>query len=182
MVEIMKAYRRESKIIAFDEPTAPLSDAEINILFDLIKKLKEEGKVILYVSHRLGELFRITDSIVILKDGCFVDKIATKEATENQLVSKMVGRNIGDAYSMLDRNDKFGDVVLEVRNLEGNMVRNVSFKLHAGEVLGFSGLVGAGRSETMQLFFGADKKKGGEILRKSCWQNKKTIRSAVKIC
>ena len=127
MVEIMKAYRRESKIIAFDEPTAPLSDAEINILFDLIKKLKEEGKVILYVSHRLGELFRITDSIVILKDGCFVDKIATKEATENQLVSKMVGRNIGDAYSMLDRNDKFGDVVLEVRNLEGSMVHNVSF-------------------------------------------------------
>ena len=76
----------------------------------------------------------------------------------------MVGRNIGDTYSMLDRNDKFGDVVLEVRNLEGSMVHNVSFKLHAGEVLGFSGLVGAGRSETMQLIFGADKKKGGEIL------------------
>ncbi len=164
MVEIMKAYRRESKIIAFDEPTAPLSDAEINVLFELIEKLKEEGKVILYVSHRLGELFRITDNIVILKDGCFVDKIATKEATENQLVSKMVGRNIGDAYSMLDRNDKFGDVVLEARNLEGDMVHNVSFKLHAGEVLGFSGLVGAGRSETMQLIFGANKKKGGEIL------------------
>lgn len=164
MVEIMKAYRRESKIIAFDEPTAPLSDAETDILFGLIQKLKEEGKVILYVSHRLGELFRITDHIVILKDGCFVEKIATKDATENHLVSKMVGRNIGDAYSMLDRNDNVGDVVLEVKNLKSDKVRDVSFKLHAGEVLGFSGLVGAGRSEVMQLIFGADKKSGGEIL------------------
>lgn len=164
MVEIMKAYRRKSKIIAFDEPTAALSDAEIDILFRLIEELKAEGKVILYVSHRLAEIFRITDQIVILKDGTFVEQINTKDATENYLVSKMVGRNIGDTYSMLQRNDTIGETVLEVRNLEGDMVHNVSFELHKGEVLGFSGLVGAGRSETMQLIFGADKRKGGEIL------------------
>lgn len=180
MVEIMKAYRRESKIIAFDEPTASLSDAEIEILFDLIQDLKKEGKVILYVSHRLGELFRITDQIVILKDGTFVEKIDTKDATENHLVSKMCGRNVGDAYSMLQRNDKMGDVVLEVKNLEGDMVHGVSFSLHKGEVLGFSGLVGAGRSETMQLIFGANKKKGGEILIDGVPVNIRSPKDAIK--
>lgn len=166
MVEIMKAYRRNSKIIAFDEPTASLSDAEIDILFDLIRRLKGEGKVILYVSHRLGELFQISDNIVILKDGKFVEKIATADATENHLVSSMVGRDVGETYSMLDRNDKFGDVVLEVKNLCGaeGKVKDVSFKLRRGEVLGFAGLVGAGRSETMQTIFGASKITSGEIL------------------
>lgn len=163
MVEIMKAYRRNSKIIAFDEPTAALSDAEIEVLFGLIRRLKEEGKVVLYVSHRLKELFQLTDKIIILKDGRFVEDIRTEKATENYLVSKMVGRNIGDAYAMLDRNDKIGDVVLEAKKLNGEFVHDVSFKLRAGEVLGFAGLVGAGRSETARLLFGADKLYSGEI-------------------
>jgi L-arabinose transport system ATP-binding protein len=163
MVEIMKAYRRNSKIIAFDEPTAALSDAEIEVLFDLIRKLREEGKVVLYVSHRLKELFQLTDKIIILKDGRFVEDIRTEKATENYLVSKMVGRNIGDAYAMLDRNENIGDVVLEAKNLNGEFVHDVSFKLRAGEVLGFAGLVGAGRSETARLLFGADKMYSGEI-------------------
>lgn len=163
MVEIMKAYRRESKIIAFDEPTASLSDSEIEVLFRLIEKLKEEGKVVLYVSHRLKELFAITDKIIILKDGCFVEDIRTGDATENHLVSRMVGRNIGDAYKQLDRNDKIGDTVLEARHLSGKYVHDVSFKLRRGEVLGFAGLVGAGRTETMRLIFGADKIDAGEI-------------------
>lgn len=163
MVEIMKAYRRKSQIIAFDEPTAPLSDAEIDILFELIKKLRDEGKVILYVSHRLKELFRLTDKIVILKDGCFVEDIRTTDATEKELVSKMVGRDIGSTYSTLKRNEKKGAVILEAKNLCGNGVKNVSFQLHRGEVLGFAGLIGAGRSETMQLLFGANKLESGEI-------------------
>ncbi len=163
MVEIMKAYRRNSKIIAFDEPTAPLSDAEIGVLFDLIRNLRKEGRVILYVSHRLKELFEITDKIVIMKDGELVTEIRTSEATEDFLVSSMVGRNIGGAYKMLDRNTEFGDVVLEGKHLEGKMVHDVSFRLHKGEILGFAGLVGSGRSETMRLVFGADKLLGGEI-------------------
>ena len=88
------------------------------MLFGLIERLRKDGKVILYVSHRLKELFRITDKIVILKDGCFVEDIRTEDATENYLVSRMVGRNIGDAYSMLERNDKIGEVILEARHLE----------------------------------------------------------------
>lgn len=163
MVEIMKAYRRKSQVIAFDEPTAPLSDAEIDILFELIGRLRDAGKVILYVSHRLKELFRLTDKIVILKDGRFIEDIRTEDATEGYLVSKMVGREIGDTFSALNRNGQIGEVVLEARHLYGSGVKDVSFSLHKGEVLGFAGLIGAGRSETMQLLFGADKLVSGEI-------------------
>ena len=186
MVEIMKAYRRQSRIIAFDEPTAPLSDAEIDILFDLIEKLKQEGRVVLYVSHRLKELFRITDKIVILKDGKFIEDVRTKDTTEKYLVSKMVGRDIGDTYSQLKRNDKQGEVVLEVKNLCGEGVRDVSFQLHRGEILGFAGLVGAGRSETMQLLFGANKIESGKILIEGKeWKirtPKDAIRAGIGLC
>ena len=163
MVEIMKAYRRNSTIIAFDEPTASLSDSEIEILFSLIDKLRKEGKVILYVSHRLQELFRIADKIIILKDGCYVDGIKTEEASEDYLISKMVGRSIGDVFNNLDRNKQIGEVVLDIRNLNNELVRDVSFTLRKGEVLGFAGLVGAGRSETIRAIFGADKLHSGEV-------------------
>jgi ABC-type sugar transport system ATPase subunit len=164
MVEIMKAYRRNSKIIAFDEPTASLSDAEINVLFELIQKLKEQGKVILYVSHRLAELYKITDKIVILKDGHFVECVDTADVDDKYLVSKMVGRDLGNSLASQKRNHELGDVVLEAKHLNSETVHDVSFSLRAGEVLGFAGLVGAGRSETMQIVFGADKCKTGEIL------------------
>jgi ABC-type sugar transport system ATPase subunit len=164
MVEIMKAYRRNSRIIAFDEPTAPLTDAEIVILFRLIKQLKEDGKLVLYVSHRLAEIFQITDDIVILKDGRLVKTLVTAETNEQELIKAMVGRDIGDTYSSLSRNDKLGDVVLEVNNLVTDAVRDVSFKLHRGEVIGFAGLVGAGRTEVMRAIFGADAILSGEII------------------
>lgn len=179
MVEIMKAYRRNSKVIAFDEPTASLSDTEIEVLFALIKKLKDEGKVVLYVSHRLKELFRITDKIVILKDGHFVEDIRTRQVTEDYLVSKMVGREIGNIYDSLSRNEKIGNVVLEARNICGEYVHDVSFKLHRGEVLGFAGLVGAGRSETMRILFGADKLSSGEIYVDGKFKNIKNPRNAI---
>ncbi len=163
MVEIMKAYRRDSDIIAFDEPTAPLTDAEIAILFKLIRQLKQRGKVILYVSHRMAEIFQISDDIVVLKDGSFVTALKTAETNEPALVKAMVGRDIGDTYANLKRNDKIGDVLLEVNNLVTNDVNNVSFKLHRGEVLGFAGLVGAGRTEVMRAVFGADPILSGEI-------------------
>lgn len=164
MVEIMKSYRRNPKIIAFDEPSAALSDAEIGTLFEIIERLKKKGIIILYVSHRLKEIFQITDSVVILKDGQFVEQIPTASIDEKQIVKKMVGRDLGDIFKNLDRNKKLGPVVLEAENLTADNVKKVSFKLRAGEVLGFAGLVGAGRTETMRLIFGADKKKGGKIL------------------
>ena len=163
MVEIMKAYRRNSDVIAFDEPTAPLTDLEIKILFDLIRELKEEGKVILYVSHRMNEIFEISDEIVVLKDGGFVGTFKTAETTEPQLIKAMVGRDIGDTYSNLKRDKNIGDVVLEVKNLKTTAIKDVSFQLHAGEILGFAGLVGAGRTETVRAIFGADAVLSGEI-------------------
>ena len=163
MVEIMKAYRRNSDIIAFDEPTAPLTDKEIKILFDLILKLKGEGKAVIYVSHRLAEIFQVTDEIVVLKDGKFVKALKTQETTEAELIKAMVGRDIGDTYANLKRNTTFGDVVLEVNNLKTLVLKDVSFKLRKGEILGFAGLVGAGRTEVARAIFGADARTGGEI-------------------
>jgi len=163
MVEIMKAYRRDSKVIAFDEPTAPLTDAEIVILFKLIRQLREKGKIIIYVSHRLKEVFDITDDIVILKDGKLVNKLVTAKTDEQELITAMVGRDIGDTYASLSRNDNHGDVLLEVENLVTSSVYGVSFKLHRGEIIGFAGLVGAGRTEVARAIFGADKIISGQI-------------------
>jgi ABC-type sugar transport system ATPase subunit len=164
MVEIMKAYRRNSDIIAFDEPTAPLTETEIKILFDLIKKLKAEGKAVIYVSHRLAEIFQVTDEIVVLKDGKFVKSLKTAETTEAELIKAMVGRDMGDTYANLKRNDTFGDVVLEAKNLKNLVLKDVSFKLRKGEILGFAGLVGAGRTEVARALFGADPITSGEII------------------
>ena len=163
MVEIMKAYHRDSSIIAFDEPTASLTDAEIEILFDLIKQLKEAGKIIIYVSHRLAEIFQVTDEIVVLKDGRKVKEFKTSDTDEQELIKAMVGRDIGDTYANLIRNDKHGDVLLEVTDLMTPVVHDVSFKLHKGEVIGFAGLVGAGRTEVVRAIFGEDPVLGGEI-------------------
>ncbi|MDR1204793.1 MAG: sugar ABC transporter ATP-binding protein [Peptococcaceae bacterium] len=164
MVEIMKAYRRDSQVIAFDEPTAPLTDAEINILFDIIRRLKDEGKVVIYVSHRLAEIFQVTDEIVVLKDGQMVKTLNTAETNEQELIRAMVGRDIGDTYANLSRNEDFGEVILEVKNLTTPYIKDVSFTMRRGEVVGFAGLVGAGRTEVARALFGADPVISGEII------------------
>ena len=164
MVEIMKAYSRESlKVICFDEPTASLSDAEIESLFSIITKLKEQGKIIIYVSHRMNEIQRMADKVAVFKDGKYVATIRTKEVPEKELIRMMVGRDLGDIYDSLDRDKVIGDVILDVKGISSDFVKENSFQLHAGEVLGFSGLVGAGRTELMRAIIGADKIKSGEI-------------------
>lgn len=163
MVEIMKAYVRDAKVIAFDEPTASLTDSEIEVLFRIIKKLKSEGKIIFYVSHRMKEIEEIADEVIVFKDGTLVACVKSNEVTSKDLVKMMVGRDLGDIFSSLTFNDKPGDVVLEVENLSNHYVKNISFKVHAGEVLGFSGLVGAGRTEVVRSVFGADPMSGGKI-------------------
>ena len=164
MVEIMKAYSRENlKVICFDEPTASLSDAEIDSLFEVIAKLKAQGKIIIYVSHRMKEIQQIADKVAIFKDGHYVDTVITKEVPEQQLIKMMVGRDLGDIFKNLDRNDKIGDVLLEVKGVSSDYVKENSFVLHKGEVLGFSGLVGAGRTELAQLIFGSERMTSGSI-------------------
>lgn len=165
MVEIMKAYSRENlKVICFDEPTASLSDAEIDSLFSVIRKLKSEGKIIIYVSHRMNEIHQITDKVAIFKDGRYVDTFETGSVAEPDIIKMMVGRDLGDIYDSLDRDKVIGDVILEVRDVCSDYVKPCSFQLHAGEVLGFSGLVGAGRTELMRAIIGADPCRGGEII------------------
>lgn len=164
MVEIMKAYSRNLKVIAFDEPTASLCDSEIEVLFKIIAKLKEEGKVIIYVSHRMQEIQQIADKVAVFKDGKFVKLVRQKEVSEKELIKLMVGRDLGDVFKELNRNAAIGKTLLEVRNLTSDRVRDVSFTLRAGEILGFSGLVGAGRTELMRLIIGADSIRSGEIL------------------
>jgi len=165
MVEIMKSYSRENlKVICFDEPTASLSDAEIECLFRIINKLRDEGKIIIYVSHRMKEIQQIADKVAIFKDGRYVTTLDAHEATQEEMVRLMVGRDLGDIYNSLDRDKQIGDVLLEVKNLYSDYVDDVSFQLHRGEVLGFSGLVGAGRTEVMRAIIGADRMTGGEVL------------------
>lgn len=163
MVEIMKSCRRNPKIIAFDEPTASLSNSEVEILFEVISNLKKKGISVLYVSHRLPEIFEIADEVVVLKDGRFIKQINTSEITEKELICLMVGRDLGDIFSNLKRNEKMGEVILKVNGLSNQYVKDVSFSLRAGEVLGFSGLVGSGRTETMLSIFGALPYTSGEI-------------------
>lgn len=164
MVEIMKACSRDNlKVICFDEPTASLSDDETEILFKIIKRLRDEGKVVIYVSHRMAELRQITDKVAIFKDGRYVNTVDTATTEDGELIRMMVGRDLGDIYSGLKRNEQIGDVLLEVKDLCSDYVKPVSFTLHKGEILGFSGLVGAGRTEIMRAIIGADKVRGGEI-------------------
>ncbi|MCL2127473.1 MAG: sugar ABC transporter ATP-binding protein [Treponema sp.] len=162
MVEIMKAYRRHPSIIAFDEPTASLSDAEIVSLFNIIKRLKNE-MIIIYVSHRMNEIFKISDQVVILKDGRFIRQEMTGNINEDEIIRSMVGRDLGDVFHSLSRNEKTGDVIFRAENLRADNVKDVCFEVRAGEIVGFAGLVGAGRTETMRAIFGADKKEKGGV-------------------
>jgi L-arabinose transport system ATP-binding protein len=164
MVEIMKAYNRRIDIIAFDEPTASLTETEIKKLFEIIRKLKAAGKIVLYVSHRLKEIFEICDEVVVLKDGQLVDKLPMDRTSEDALVRLMVGRDLKGIFEQLEHAAAPGKVILEVRNLSNDKVSDVSFSLREGEILGFSGLVGSGRTELMQSIFGADRSSSGEIL------------------
>lgn len=164
MVEIMKAYSRENLIcICFDEPTAPLSDSEIEKLFAIIRKLRDQGKVIIYVSHRMNEIKQIADKSAIFKDGRFIDIVDAKTTPEQTMIRMMVGRDLGNIFDNLNRTAKAGEVLLEVENCSSDFVEPISFTLHRGEILGFSGLVGSGRTEIMRAIIGADKLRSGTI-------------------
>ncbi len=164
MVEVMKAVNRNSKIIAFDEPTASLSGKEIEILFKIIRKLQAEQKVIFYVSHRMDEISQIAQKVVVLKDGKFVAMRDQENVTDDELIRLMVGRPLGSVFQEIQSEREIGEVVLEVKNLTTHSVKDISFSLRRGEILGFAGLVGSGRTEIMQALFGLDHILSGEII------------------
>lgn len=161
LVEIAKALSRKVKLLILDEPTAALTVKETEILFRLIDTLKKQGCTILYVSHRLSEIFAVCDSVTIFRDGNKIKDCRIEDITRQQLVAEMAGRTVNETYPQ--KTSKIGDVVLEAKNIYGLGVENISFKLHRGEILGFAGLVGAGRTETCRMIFGADKMDSGEV-------------------
>ncbi len=144
-----------------DEPTAALSEEETQSLFKIIKTLKSKGVSIIYISHRLKEIFEITDRVTVLRDGKKVGALNTRNTNENELVNLMVGRDIKDMYPK--REVPIGEVVMEVKNLVADGFKNVSFNLRKGEILGIFGLLGSGRTSLVKALFGANKIKGGEI-------------------
>lgn len=161
MVEIAKSLMTDAKIIIMDEPTAALTENETDILFKTIRELKAQGVGFIYISHRMQELWEICDRVTVMRDGISVNTYNTKDVKEDQIVHDMVGRDIGDYYPT--RNPKFGPVALKAENLSGGKFHDISFEVHEGEILGFSGLMGAGRTETMRALFGIDKLSSGKV-------------------
>ena len=161
IVEIAKAVSKNVKILIMDEPSAPLSVSEVEIMFDVIRQLKQKGVTIIYISHRLEEVFRISDRVSVMRDGCYIATRNTAETDRKELISLMVGRELKESYPA--RMNPPGEITLEVRHLTGNGDRDISFSVRKGEILGISGLVGAGRTELAMLLFGAAPHESGEI-------------------
>ncbi|GHV34207.1 ribose import ATP-binding protein RbsA [Synergistales bacterium] len=162
LIEVARSLLHNAKIIIMDEPTSSLTNNEVGALFASIRHMKEQGITVLYISHKLEELFTICDTITVLKDGVITGQRSVKDVTKQDLIRMMVGRDLQNYY--LSRQPKIGDVALECKHLNnGRQVRDVSFSVRKGEIVGFAGLVGAGRTETMRSIFYADKLESGEI-------------------
>ncbi|HEL0619437.1 ribose import ATP-binding protein RbsA [Streptococcus equi subsp. zooepidemicus] len=161
MIEIAKSLLSEVSLLVMDEPTAALTDRETESLFQMIASLKKEGVGIVYISHRMEEIFRVTDLVTVMRDGIVVDTKPTAETNPAELVKKMVGRDIDDYYPA--KAAELGELVFEVENLSGECFKDISFQVRRGEILGFSGLMGAGRTEVMRAVFGLDKRTAGRI-------------------
>lgn len=162
LVEIAKALSRGASLIIMDEPTSAISDAEVAMLFDQISDLKARGVAIIYISHKMDEIFQIADDITIIRDGQYVDSNAASQYDENKLISLMVGRTISSIFPKEDV--EIGETVLEVKNITRHGVfRDVSFSIRKGEILGLAGLIGAGRTEVIRCIFGLDPLDEGQI-------------------
>lgn len=161
-VEIAKALSLNAKILVMDEPTSSLTETEVNFLFQIMRRLRDQGVGMIYISHRMAELFEITDRITVIRDGKFVGTCDTKETDADTLISMMVGTKLEAFYTFSQR--AYGKTVLEVKNIvRKGVLNNVSFSLREGEILGFGGIVGAGRSELMRSILGIDPMDSGEV-------------------
>lgn len=161
MVEIIKALSRNARVIIMDEPTSALTNQEADILFSKIRELKERGISFVFISHRLEEVFEICDEYTVLRDGKWIASGSIQDITKNEMISMMVGRAINDIYPALPPYDE--KVVFQAHELEGGVFHNVSFEIRAGEIFGFAGMMGAGRSEIARAIFGMDPLYGGRI-------------------
>ena len=167
LVEIARALHAESEILVLDEPTTALSSRETERLFGLVRKLRADGIAIIYISHRMAEVYELSDRVSVLRDGSYVGTLGKGEISADAIVKMMVGRDLSTFYKKEhDPHASRGPIILEVKGITdgGRRVKPCSFQLHQGEVLGIAGLVGSGRTELARLIFGADQRSGGEIL------------------
>lgn len=178
MIEIAKALSLDAKIIIMDEPTDALTDKETESLFKVINELKEEGKSIVYISHRLKEIFEICDSITVLRDGKYVGEEKIENLDEDKMIEMMVGRKLTDQFPRLDV--KMGENILKVENLNNEYVKNINFEVKAGEILGISGLMGAGRTELAKTIYGHIRKTSGNIIVKGKNVEAKSCKDGLK--
>ena len=181
MVEIAKAVSQNAKLLIMDEPSAPWTSAEVEAMFAIVDKLKAGGVSIIYISHRLDEIFRLADRITILRDGQYVTTLNTDETNKDELVKYMVGRQLTEVYPKRDEICVKDEVIFEAVNVSGNGDKNISFKIHRGEVLGLGGLVGAGRTEFAELMFGMRPKTAGKFIFKGKEISPKTPKDAIEL-
>lgn len=181
MVEIAKAMSQNAQVLIMDEPSAPLTNAEVESMFAVVDLLKSRGVTIIYISHRLEEIFRLSDRITVLRDGQYVTTLITKDSTEDELIKYMVGRQLNEVYPARDPGCIQDEVIFEAKSVCGNGDKNISLKIHKGEVLGLGGLVGAGRTEFAEMVFGAEKKTSGQFFFKGKEINPQTPKQAIKI-
>ena len=173
MVEIAKAVSFNAKVIVFDEPTSSLTEEEVEHLFKIINMLRDRGCGIIYISHKMEEILRISDDVTVMRDGKWIATKPAKELTMNEIIKLMVGRELTNRYP--PKTNKIGDVLLKVENLSGeySALRDVSFEARRGEVLGIAGLDGSGRTEVLETLFGVATRRSGEI-----WLNGKKIKNS----
>ena len=179
MIEIIKALSFNARLIIMDEPTSSISVNEVEKLFNFIRTLKKEGITIIMISHKLDEVFEISDEVTVLRDGKYIGTKPIYELNREKLVNMMVGREMSSVFPA--KESPIGYPILEVKGLNnGTKVQNISFTLNKGEILGFAGIVGAGRTETMRALFGLDKKESGEILLDGQKISINCVRDAIK--
>jgi len=178
MVEIIKAVSCDAKLIILDEPTSSLDSTETEHLFDTIRDLKSKGVAIIYISHRMEEIFEICDRVSVFRNGTYVDSRSMEGVTRDELISMMVGREVKSVFPKVDC--EIGETVLKVEGLTGGGFEDISFEVHKGEILGLSGLVGSGRSETVRAIFGLDPIESGKIYLEGKEITNKNTRSAIK--
>jgi len=181
MVEIAKAIEQDAKILIMDEPSAPLTSAEVESMFQVVERLRKEGISIVYISHRLDEIYRLSDRILVLRDGEYIKTLITKNSQVQELIQLMVGRELTETYpprkECIDKNE----VVLELKNVTGNGDVDINLKVHKGEIVGLGGLVGAGRTELAEMIFGAVPKKSGQMVFKGQEISPKSPRNAIDL-
>lgn len=179
MVEICKAMSSNVELLIMDEPSATLTTKEQEVLFRTMRTLKAKGVTIIYISHRLEEIFNLADEVTVLRDGCLVDTMPIDDIDRKRLISMMVGRELENEYPK--EKIAVGEVLLEVKDVcRGRMVKNISFQLHRGEILGIAGLVGSGRTETARAIFGADKREKGTVVIKGKELKKQTVTESIQ--